>query len=78
MIEMSNTSTGRKRKTSKITLYSGVPFDDTFKHVVNWDNKEQINNFLDSGQFETVYQEGSYQSIIKPLRWNTKEKVSMT
>lgn len=73
---MAGTNNGRKRKTSKITLYAGVPFDDTYKHVVNWDNITQINDFLDNdlNTYMPITQEGSYQSIIKPLRWNTKEK----
>lgn len=44
---MAGVNDGRKRKTSVITLYSNVPFDDTYKQVVNWDSKDQLNNYLD-------------------------------
>ena len=58
------------RKLSTITLYSGVEFDDTYKHVVNWDNQQQLDDFLNA--HKNVSLTGSYQNINKPIRWNTK------
>lgn len=69
---MAGVENGRKRKTSTITLYSGVPFDDTYKHEVDWNNSDELNNYLNSGNFDQIEQTGSYQSIIKPVKWNTK------
>lgn len=58
------------RKLSTITLYSGVEFDDTYKHVVNWDTQQQLDDFLNA--HKNVSLTGSYQNINKPIRWNTK------
>ena len=38
------------RKLSTITLYSGVEFDDTYKHVVNWDTQQQLDDFLNANK----------------------------
>lgn len=69
---MAGVNDGRKRKTSVITLYSNVPFDDTYKNVVNWENKDELNRYLDQEKFRPITHEGSYHSLIKPVRWNSK------
>lgn len=58
------------RKLSTITLYSDVPFDETYKHVVNWSNQDALDNYLN--QRNHVSMTGSYQNINKPIRWDTK------
>lgn len=58
-----------KRQLSTITLYSTVPFDETYKHVVNWQNKDQLDNFLNS--YPHITEQTSYQNLNKPIRWDT-------
>lgn len=58
-----------KRLLSKITLYSGAPFDDTYKHVVNFKNNDQIDDYLNN--FYSVSFKGSYQKLDKAIRFPT-------
>lgn len=58
------------RKLSTITLYADVPFDETYKHVINWSNQDVLDNYLNQRQHVSLT--GSYQNINKPIRWNTK------
>ena len=57
------------RQLSTITLYATVPFDETYKHVVNWQNKDQLDNFLNS--YPHITEQTSYQNLNKPIRWDT-------
>lgn len=57
------------RKETEITLYKGVPFDDTYKHIVNWDNEEQLRQYL--LKFPHKIMMGSFQNINRPIRWNS-------
>lgn len=57
------------RKLSEVTIYKNTPFDDTYKHVVNWDNEEQLRQYL--LQFPHKILEGSFQNLNRPIRWNT-------
>ena len=36
------------RNKGTVTIYSNAPFDKTYKHVVDWDNHQQLDDFLDS------------------------------
>lgn len=58
------------RRLSTITLFQDVPFDETYKHVVNWKNQGELDNYLN--QRHHVSMTGSYQNINKPIRWDTK------
>lgn len=58
-----------KRQLSTITLYRQVPFDDTYKHVVNWHSQDELDRFLDS--YDHITEQTSYQNINKPIRWDT-------
>lgn len=58
------------RKLSTITLFNDVPFDETYKHVVNWSNQNTLNNYLNGKHHVSLT--GSYQNINKPIRWNTQ------
>lgn len=60
------------RKLSKIDLFQETGFDDTYKHVVDWKNHEELNAYLDEGHAK-VSLIGSYQNIARPVRWNSKE-----
>ena len=57
------------RKETEITLYKGVPFDDTYKHIVNWDNEEQLRQYLIKFPHKVIW--GSFQNINRPIRWNS-------
>lgn len=58
-----------KRQLSTITLYSSVPFDDTYKHVVDWHNQNELDNFLNG--YPHITEQTSYQNLNKPVRWDT-------
>lgn len=60
-----------KRQLSTITLYSSVPFDETYKHVVNWDNEAELENFLNG--YPHITEQTSYQNLNKPIRWDTQK-----
>ena len=57
------------RQLSTITLYSEVPFDETYKHVVNWHNQNELDTFLD--RYPHISEQTSYQNLNKPIRWDT-------
>lgn len=57
------------RQLSTITLYQGVPFDDTYKHVVKFNNVTEISDYLN--EFPSVSFRGSYQNLNKPIRFPT-------
>lgn len=57
------------RKETEITLFKGVPFDDTYKHIVNWDNEEQLRQYLIKFPHKVMW--GSFQNINRPIRWNS-------
>lgn len=60
------------RYTANITLYKNIPFDDTYKHVVDWKNRAELYNYLDT--FPNITMEtSSYQALNKPVRWDTKQ-----
>lgn len=54
------------RPHTVITFYQGVPFDDTYKHVVRFTSQGQVDDFLK--EFPSVKFEGSYQSLNRPIR----------
>lgn len=54
------------RVTSKITFYQGTPFDDTYKHVVRFEESAQIDNYL--SEFPSFTFESSYQNLNRPIR----------
>lgn len=60
-----------KRHLSTITLYSSVPFDETYKHVVNWNNETELENYLNG--FPHITEQTSYQNLNKPIRWDTQK-----
>lgn len=60
------------RKLCTIDLFIDTGFDDTYKHVIDWDTQEELNNYLDSGH-EKVSMKGSYQNINKPIRWDSSK-----
>ena len=57
------------RQLSTITLYATVPFDETYKHVVNWHNQAELDDFLNS--YPHITEQTSYQNLNKPIRWDT-------
>lgn len=57
------------RQLSTITLYATVPFDETYKHVVNWHNQAELDDFLNS--YPHITERTSYQNLNKPIRWDT-------
>ena len=64
-----------KRQLSTITLYREVPFDETYKHVVNWTTKNQLDAFLD--RYPHIVEQTSYQNLNKPVRWDTMKSYSL-
>src|SRR5574344_2290097 len=64
------------RKKSVITLYSHVPFDDTYKHVMLWKNNNRLEQFL--AKFPHVADYTSYQNLNKPIRWDTQKDYHLT
>lgn len=58
------------RKLSTITLYQDTSLDDTYKHVINWQNQNALDAYLNKHHHVSLT--GSYQNINKPIRWNTK------
>ena len=64
------------RKKSVITLYSHVPFDDTYKHVMLWKNNNRLEQFLN--KFPHVAEYTSYQNLNKPIRWDTQKDYHLT
>lgn len=63
-----------KRQLSTITLYRQVPFDDTYKHVVNWHTQDELDRFLDS--YDHITEQTSYQNLNKPIRWDTMKTIN--
>lgn len=61
------------RKLTKITLYQSVPFDKTYKHIVNWQDEAPYHTNLDKylNHFFHIELNGSYQNLNKPIRWAT-------
>lgn len=57
------------RQLSTITLYQEVPFDETYKHVVNWHEQSELNRYLDG--YPHISEQTSYQNLNKPIRWDT-------
>lgn len=57
------------RPLTNIYLYKNSPFDETYKHVVNWSSTKKLNSFLQSLPF--LKQKGGFQSVNKPIRWDT-------
>lgn len=60
-----------RRKFSKITIYKGVPFDPTYKHVVDWANKDVLDDYLNEYEHVTM-EDSSYQNIMRTIRWDSK------
>lgn len=63
------------RQLSTITLYEGVPFDETYKHVVNWLTPQQLDDFLDT--YPHITEQTSYQNLNKPIRWDTMKSYEL-
>ena len=61
-----------KRRLSTITLFSMVPFDQTYKHVVDWKSKDDLDNFLNT--YPHISEKVSYQNLNKPIRWDTMKE----
>lgn len=60
-----------RRKFSKITIYKGVAFDPTYKHVVDWTNKDVLDDYLNEYEHVTM-EDSSYQNIMRTIRWDSK------
>lgn len=60
----------KPRALSEIYLYKNSPFDETYKHLINWTNQDNLVNFLDT--LENYMQVGGFQSVNKPLKIDTK------
>lgn len=60
-----------RRKFSKITIYKGVPFDPTYKHVVDWTSKDVLDAYLNEYEHITM-EDSSYQNIMRTIRWDSK------
>lgn len=60
-----------RRKFSKITIYKGVPFDPTYKHVVDWTSKDVLDAYLNEYEHVTM-EDSSYQNIMRTIRWDSK------
>ena len=60
------------RPLTTITLYAGVPFDKTYKHIINWSNENQLLNYLNG--FPHVSERVSRQNLNKPIRWDTRKQ----
>ena len=60
------------RKLATIDLFAETMLDDTYKHVVDWNSQDELDNYLDSGH-EKITMQGSYQNITRPVRWNSKQ-----
>lgn len=60
-----------RRKFSKITIYKGVPFDPTYKHVVDWTTKGVLDAYLNEYEHITM-EDSSYQNIMRTIRWDGK------
>lgn len=58
------------RKQSVITIYSGIPFDRTYKNIIDFSEPSKLDNYLSKWPHHTMT--GSYQSLDKPIRWNSK------
>lgn len=59
------------RKLATIDLFMDTAFDDTYKHVVNWNDQQELDNYL-NGLPGKLTITGSYQNINKPIRWDSK------
>lgn len=59
------------RITSTITLYKNTGFDDTYKHIVRWQNKNELEGYLATLSSVSM-EKSSYQNLNKPIRWDSK------
>lgn len=59
------------RKKTVITLYRSVPFDDTYKHIVQWTSDTELQNFLKPYMAYQV-KDASYQNLNETIRWPQK------
>lgn len=61
------------RNKGTVTIYSNAPFDKTYKHVVDWDNHQQLDDFLDHDpDIKHWDMPGSaFQNINKPIKWDS-------
>ena len=59
------------RKLATIDLFMDTTFDDTYKHVVNWNDQQELDSYL-NGLPGKLTITGSYQNINKPIRWDSK------
>lgn len=65
-----------QRQLATITLYREVPFDETYKHVVNWKNQDELDKFLN--RYPHITEQTSYQNLNKPIRWDTLKTYTCT
>ena len=61
------------RKKSVITLYSHVPFDETYKHVMLWKNNNRLEQFLD--KFPHVAEYTSIKTLINRFVGTRKKTI---
>ena len=59
------------RITSTITLYKNTGFDDTYKHIVPRQNKNELEGYLATLSSVSM-EKSSYQNLNKPIRWDSK------
>lgn len=59
-----------KRHLTQINLYSGIPFDPTFKNVVWFGSTENVQKYLHENQrkYNMLQFKVSYQNLLKPIR----------
>lgn len=48
-----------------------MPFDSTYKHVVDWSTPENLDNYLNKYEHITM-NNSAYQNIMRTIRWDSK------
>lgn len=69
-----DTTVTPQRLRSTIILYFGVPFDDTYKHVVDFKNHAAIDEYLNSNFYHVTF-EGSYQPLNRCIKFPTGKDI---
>lgn len=59
------------RKKTIITLFKSVPFDDTYKHIVQWTSDDELQKFLKTYMAYQIT-DASYQNLNETIRWPQK------
>lgn len=61
------------RTKSNITLFSGVPFDATYKNVLNFASQKDLDAYLKRYAMGSISQAGAYQPLNRAIKWATDD-----